>query len=216
MEKSKSYTSYHRDERGIALVMVLVLSGIGLALMTTLIYLIITGTQVSGLQKRYKTALEASMGGKDIVLQVLSMKDRDMSEITTYLASLTGMAASHTDPAGCIGGGFAGFQTKLRVSRSSWAGCDNTIAIDPSVSSTYDIKFELGVDPRYTVYAKIVDTIAGSEVSEDTKLRDDKVVDSQGEKIQVAGVPNLYTVEVLTENSSNPQEKAKLQVLYQY
>ena len=222
MKNIMTNNSKHRTERGIALVIVLILSAIGLGLMTTLIYLITTGTQVSGIQKRYKTALEASMGGKDIVLQVLSMKDRNMSEISTYLTSLTGMAASHTDPAGCTGGGFTGFQAKLRASTHvngalNWsAGCDNTIAIDPSVSSTYDMKFELGVDPRYTVYAKIVDTVAGSEVGEATKLKTGGVVASQGDVIQVAGVPNLYTVEVLTENSANPMEKARLQVLYQY
>jgi hypothetical protein len=218
MKKIIIYNSKPRTERGIALVIVLVLSAVGLGLMTTLIYLITTGTQVSGINKRYKTALEASMGGKDIVLDILSMKDRSMTEIDLYLDSLSGLDVTYRTPTTCTGGGFdPGLQTKLRASSSSWLGCDSTIAIDTSTATpNYDIKFELGVNPRYTVYAKIVDTIAGSEVGESTKLKSSGVVASQGDVIQVAGVPNMYTVEIQTENNSNPAEKAKLQVLYQY
>jgi hypothetical protein len=127
------------------------------------------------------------------------------------------MSASYRTPSACTGGGFTGLQAKLRASRSDWAGCDETLTIDTSTTTpNYDMKFEIGLNPRYTVYAKIVDTIAGSEVGESTKLKTSGVVASQGEVIQVAGVPNLYTVEIQTENSERPQEKARLQVLYQY
>ena len=54
------------NERGIALVMVLILSAIALAIMAALIYMITVGTQASGMQKRYRTALEAGKGGADI------------------------------------------------------------------------------------------------------------------------------------------------------
>jgi hypothetical protein len=49
--------SFLRSEKGIVLVVVLVLSAVALALMTAMIYMITIGTQISGLQKRYKTAL---------------------------------------------------------------------------------------------------------------------------------------------------------------
>jgi len=223
MEKLRIHDSKLRAEKGAALIIVIVLSAIGLGLMTTLIYLITTGTQVSGIQKRYKTAFEAGMGGKDIVLQVLSMKDRDITEINTFIDNLDdapGVTAALTPLSGCTdtaGVAPAGLQTKLRASLATWsAGCNHSLTIDPADDTTYDMRFELGTDPRYTVYAKIVDTVAGSEVAEDIGLKSGGVVASQADAIQVAGVPNLYTVEVQTENNDNRQERAKLQILYQY
>ena len=226
MERLRTHGSKLRAEKGAALIIVIVLSAIGLGLMTTLIYLITTGTQVSGIQKRYKTAFEAGMGGKDIVLQVLSMKDRSMTEINAFKTALNaaGVAAAYTTPSGCTDDdGVAplvpeGLQTKLRVSSvGGWsAGCSHSLTINPADPDTYDMRFELGTDPRYTVYAKIVDTVAGSEVAEDTGLKGGGVVASQADVIQVAGVPNLYTIEGQTENNDNRQEKAKMQILYQY
>src|SRR4030067_537165 len=63
-----------RNEKGIALVMVLVLSAIILIIMAGLIYMLITGTQISGMQKRYKTALEAGIGGADITYQIIGAR----------------------------------------------------------------------------------------------------------------------------------------------
>ncbi len=210
------------NQRGIALVMVLVLSAIGLALMTTLIYLITSGTQVSGIQKRYKTALDAGMGGKDVVLQVISMKDKSNTDINNVFSqlSLAGVTAVSTTPVECTdldGKAPAGLLTKLRASTSRWsANCDQSLAIDPATNTTYDMRFELGVTAKYIVYAKIVNTVEGSAVGENTGLRGSGVVTNQGDAIQVAGIPNLYTIEVEAENKANPQEKAKLQVLYLY
>lgn len=219
MKKIMIFNPKHQNDRGMALLIVLVLSAIGLGLMTTLIYLITSGTQVSGIQRRYRTALEASMGGKDVILEVLAMKDSSMTDIDAYLASLGDIVVTYRTPSSCTGmGGLTGFQAKLRTSSSSWVDCDSTIAVDTSTATpNYDMKFDLGIYPRYTVYAKIVDTISGSAVGAATKLRGGAgVLTSQGDAIQVAGVPNMYTVEIQTENSANPQERAKLQVLYQY
>ncbi len=215
------------NQKGIALVMVLVLSAIGLALMTTLIYLVTVGTQVSGVQKRYKTALEAGMGGKDIVLQVVSMKDKDFTDIeglfTAMNAAGAGITAAITTAPECKGNDagldYEGLQTKLRASFSTWSaecGLVKTLTIDPTVASTYDMKFRIGSGIQYDVYARIADTVSGSPVGNDAGLRGAGVVNNQGETIEVAGIPNLYTIEVLTENSANSQEKAKLQILYQY
>ena len=62
------------NEKGIALVMILILSAIALAIMAGLIYMITAGTQISGMQKRYKTALEAGKGGTDITYQLIAAR----------------------------------------------------------------------------------------------------------------------------------------------
>jgi hypothetical protein len=211
------------NQKGLALVMVLVLSGIGLALMTALIYLIHTGTEITGIQKRYKTAFEAGMGGKDLVIQILTMKDRPVSEVDTFITTLTGKGVtSARSPDGACSGvqdgvTYEGLKAKLMVETSLLsAGCSTTPVIDTSDAGTYDLSFQLGTGPRYTVYAKITDMVPGSEVGEETGLRTGGVVTDQSSSITTAGVANLYTIEVLTENSANPQEKAKMQILYQY
>jgi hypothetical protein len=58
-----------------------------LALMTTLIYMITTGTRISGLQKRYKTALEAGLGGADIFYQVIALRGQ-IADISSFTATL--------------------------------------------------------------------------------------------------------------------------------
>src|SRR4030042_4179922 len=63
-----------RNEKGITLVIVLILSLVALATISSLIFMIITGTQLSGLQKRYKTSLEAGMGGADVTYQLISAR----------------------------------------------------------------------------------------------------------------------------------------------
>jgi len=76
------------NEKGIALVMVLVLSAIILVIMAGLIYMLTTGTQLSGMQKRYKTALEAGMGGIDITYQIIALRG-ETSATSSLLSELS-------------------------------------------------------------------------------------------------------------------------------
>ena len=62
------------SESGIALVLVLVISVIALAIMSALIYMLTSGTQISGMQKRYRTAQEAGLGGADITYLMLASR----------------------------------------------------------------------------------------------------------------------------------------------
>ncbi len=54
------------NERGVALVMALILTLIILAAVSALLYLVTQGTMMSGYQKRYQTALEAAKGGMEL------------------------------------------------------------------------------------------------------------------------------------------------------
>ena len=60
---------YHRtmNERGIALVMVLVLALIGLAIVSALIFMVTQGTTMSGAMRFYRSAEEASVGTAEIL-----------------------------------------------------------------------------------------------------------------------------------------------------
>jgi len=191
------------NQKGIALVMVLMLSTIVLVIMAGLIYMLTTGTQLSGMQKRYKSALEAGMGGTDVIYQLIAARENPNIPLTNFL-----ITASNVGGVDCL-------TPKLNQPTSSWpAVCDNSLTINPDTQSTYDMQFDLGTAPTYRVYAKIVDTVEGNS-GEDEGLIKGGVVHSSGE-INVASIPFLYTIEVDAQNQANPAERAKLSILYQY
>ena len=221
-------------ERGIALVMILVLSAIALAIMAGLIYMITTGTQVSGMQKRYKTALEAGVGGSDITYHLIGLRGEPSSTasflnalstpVNLYPVITTPGLENCTTCSGCCGTNkegklFCGLAAKLNTPSTSWSSACNTdsVAINPAVLTTYDMRLDLGASPYPTdrVYAKIVDTVEGNTGGEEGLLGKGVVYAGSGE-ISVMKIPYLYTIEVDAENPSNPSERAKLSILYQY
>ncbi len=210
------------NEKGIALVMVLVLSTIVLVIMAGLIYMLTTGTQLSGMQKRYKTALEAGIGGADITYQITALRG-ETSATSSLLSELTVLNPVITTPNSCVTSSIAacatmtsymGIATKFNVPTDCWAGCDSSLTIDPDNAGTYDMQFDIGTAPIYRVYAKIADTVQGNSGGDEGLLKGG-VVHSTGE-INVASIPYLYTIEVDAQNQTNPAERAKLSILYQY
>ncbi len=55
-----------KDNKGIALVTSLMFTLISLTIVMALLYMVTLSTKVSGANKRYKTALEASYGGSEL------------------------------------------------------------------------------------------------------------------------------------------------------
>jgi hypothetical protein len=206
-----------KSEKGVALIMVLVMSAVVLAIMTALLYMVTSGTQISGFQKRYKTALEAAKGGSDAFYQVIAAGDT---------STLTGLSPSLNVSSSCSGTAVlsgatytTGFAAKLKVDSSNWStGCTKSLTIDPKDSATYDMKLPVG---NYTYYAKIVNTIEGNSAGGSTGLYTGSVITGGtgggggSSSIAVVSMPYLYTIEVDTENSSNPAERAKLSILYE-
>jgi len=187
------------NERGIALVMVLILSAIALAVMSGLIYMIIAGTQISGMQKRYKTALEAGMGGADVTYQLIGARGDP---------GISGIGLTITATSSCL-------TDKLNKSTANWgSGCDSSMTVG---SSSNDMYFDLGASPypTYRVYAKIVDTVEGNSAA-DEGLGGEGVTSSGSGEVIAVSMPYLYTIEVDAENKANPSERAKLSILYQY
>ena len=205
-----------RSEKGIALVMVLILSAIALAVMAGLIYMITAGTQISGMQKRYKTALEAGKGGSDVIYQFIAQK----GETSELLSNLSSISPAITTPNTCTGtnisgASFTGWAAKLNTPSTSWSGCDNSLNINTGTSTTYDMRFDIGVNPTYRVYGKVVDAIEGNSGGGESLLTGGVVASNSGE-VTVVSRPYLYTIEVDTENLTNPSERSKLSILYQY
>lgn len=217
------------NERGIALVIVMVLSAIALAVMSALIYMVVRGTEISGMQKRYATAYEAGKGGVDVATQVIALRG---SGLDTALAGL--IAYNATTPSSCvvnatqiesrtnqpcltgIGNFAAGLESKLNLPTECWKGCNSTATINPADATSFDMRFELGVAPlRYRVLGKIIDTKDGNAGGDEGLLKGGVVSANTGE-VAVQHRPFFYTIELDAQNTSVPAERAKINVLYQY
>src|SRR6185369_15647719 len=118
-----------RNKNGIALVTSLMFTLITLGIVMALLLMITRGTTVSGLNKRYKTALEASYGGteiftKDMFPFILRNYSGDTSLKTNVETAFGGSQLISPQVAGtsktCL-------QYKLTNSTSDWpSGCSNT------------------------------------------------------------------------------------------
>ena len=203
-----------RSEKGIALVMVLILAAIALAIMAGLIYMITSTTQISGMQKRYRTALEAGVGGVDVTYQLIAARGNpNIPGISFYFNNGT------TVPPPCMN---AKLNRTTDPASDKWGVCANytkatSMTIDPTDPDTYDFTLDLGSSlyQTYRAYGKIVNTVEGNSGG-DEGLIGKGVVSSGSGEITVVSVPYLYTIEVAAQSTSNPSEKARLSVLYQY
>jgi len=197
-----------RNEKGIALAMIMVLSVIALAVITGLIYMLTLTTQTSGLQKRYKTAYEAGLGGSDIMIQLIRQRgDPELGLSWGAFATdacLTAKLNTTTSEANwkdACGGDF----TKA-----------TTLAINTGDAGTYDFSFDFASTGfTYTAFAKIVETIEGNSGGDEGLIGKGVIASGSGE-ITVLSIPYFYTIEVDAENAANPNERAKISVLYEY
>jgi hypothetical protein len=106
----------------------------------------------------------------------------------------------------------AAVQIKLSGPIATWGSLNSSSTINPSVSTSYDMSTVLGT---YTVYAKIVDTVDGNSGADEGLVKTGVVNAGSGE-VTVMSVPYLYTIEVLSQSTTNATERSKLSVLYQY
>jgi hypothetical protein len=212
-----------RNEKGVVLIVVIILSAVSLVIMTALIYMITSGTQLSGLKKRYATALEAGGGGGDVFYQLIATR-AETADQASLIANLNtfGLNVTSTTPPECTGSDlisgatYTGLAAKLFTSSTTWTNCDSSLTIDPATASTYDMKMELGATTKYNVYAKIVATTDGNSGGGNLSLLNQGAVSSNSGVVEAMPLPYLYAIELVSENSAQSDERAKLSVLYQY
>ena len=174
------------------MVFVLILAAISLAMTLAMLIMVSRGSYVSGQQKRFRTAVEAGRGGMEAMFQLISNRGN--------------ADALYTMP------NPAAVQTKLAGPLATWGGLDNSSTINPAVATSYDMTIDLGA---YRVYTKIVDTVDGNS-SADEGLIKTAVVNAGSGEVTVVSVPYLYTIEVLSQSTTNATERSKLSILYQY
>jgi len=147
---------YARNEEGMALVMSLILAVITLAFSAALIYMVTQGTRMSGLEKRYATALDAAKGGVEVILGAINDGG--------YVAD-SNITVENFD---CL-------NEKLNKKTEYWnkdyttdppgdlAYCTLPNATWTNAKEEPDITFSLGSGKdQYNLYLKIIDTVKGN------------------------------------------------------
>lgn len=174
------------------MVFVLILAAITLAMTMAMLFMSGQGSFVSGQQKRYRTAGEASRGGMEAMFQVIADRGVPTVPFTNQVIGAT-------------------LVNKLAFPTTTWVGLDNTMTINPTDNTSYDMRVDLGI---YRVFTKVVDTIDGNSGA-DLGLEKFGTGSGSGE-VTVVSVPYLYTIEVLAQSVNNPTDRSRVSVLYQY
>ncbi|MDA8388926.1 MAG: hypothetical protein M0Z58_09740 [Nitrospiraceae bacterium] len=185
------------DESGMTLVIVIVLAAVALIIMSGLIYMATSGTEVSGMGKRYSTALEAAVGGTDAARGLIDSRDANNFKLPAVQATFSNALCTNT---------------KLLKPTSEWTtnGCPANSYSWTIGAGNYDMSLSLG---NYTVYAKIVDTIPGNTAAA-TGLEKTGVVEADSGTLAVPAVPYIYTIETLSK--ANTPERSKVSAVYEY
>lgn len=181
------------NDHGIALVTAMILALIAMAIAVATIYMILQSTEVSGIKKRYTTALGASKGAAEGTALLISLYGSIPSDMT---------GISTISNASC-------FETKLMERKVNWGSCDTGSTVS---SSSYDIKFDFG---DYGAYGKIVDTIPGNTLVGESLEVKGVVSGSQSGYIKnPTTVPYMYKLEIRSEKTGNPQDSSDISALY--
>jgi hypothetical protein len=210
-----------RNEDGIALVTSLMLTMITLIMILSLLYMVTSGLQRSGANKRYKSALEASYGGASIAMKdliPLVMQNYSAPNFAATLQSAyngTGGAtvvwpSSMTQWQKCI-------QSKLKNPTSGWGSvCSSSnSSLNPKISPDFQLTLPGTSNTQFTVYSKIVDTVTGNTDVSGVNLQGSGVTESSS-YIVPQHYPYIYRIEIEAERQQNPSEKSELSVLYGY
>jgi len=230
-----------RNEKGLALVTVLILSLIALAIISTLIFMVTQGTKVSGFYKRYSTSLDAGYGGAEIVTSLVF--NRGILAIpsnATYFptgvnypsqcvcadADLANEVYALPSPDSCLCRKLC-FPPYKSDGTYNWgvAGTGVCPVDGTSMNAVVspDMQFNLsGTGTDYQVSAKIVDTTLGV-----TDLSGERLSCGTGTGYPCEGfrgepTPYLYRIEVDTRgnpanpNAANLKEKSRLSILYAF
>ena len=220
-----------RNEKGIALVLVLILSVIALAIVSSLLFMLSQGTIFSGSQKFYRTSEEAGFGGVELTTQYLASRGQLDIPALPGLSFTSGCNCNdpyvYNDNIDLMTGAASNRCDKLCNPTANWpAAVDESgvagiqVSLDPSIGP--DMQYTLpGLQPvSYTVFAKVVDTVQGNSdvggLVMSGELGGAGVVASNSGLVSPPHNPYLYRLEVQAQATNNPREHARMSVLYIY
>jgi len=209
-----------KNERGIALVLVLILSLIALAIVSSLLYMATMGTRTSGAEKFYRTADDAAFGGTRIALDMVINNFDNAAAGGALSAPFQAQLLSVLDDQACI---------RQKLSRAPGAGFVNWTECEPSrrtlnAADTPDMTFQLngvtadGMPNPYNVFVKVVDTIegntAGTASSSESGLATGGVGGGGASVVTPQRRSWIYRIEVEATDTASQRERATYSMLY--
>lgn len=201
---------YTDNNKGFALITSLMLTMLSLTIVMALLLMITQGTQMSGLNKKYKTSIEASYGGAEILARnVMPFVMQNYSSATLKTDLESEFYPVHLDvvSASCL-------QTKLRKPTSAWPSiCSSTPNPKQSPDITYTMEATAG-NP-FIVYSKIVHTTSGNTDISGIALEGTGVAESSS-ILSPQHFPYIYRLEVQGERQNSAGAQANIEVLYAY
>lgn len=199
------------NQKGIALITSLMLTLISLTIIMGLYYLLEQSTKISGAQKRYKTALEASYGGAEVVLKdviPLVFQGYSTNKIHDQFTA-EGLDMQFASGTACL-------KEKLNQPTSEWSSsCSSTVKAKSMSDMSFNLQATGASTVPYTVFTKIIDTLKGNSDTSGLQLEGSGVAESSP-VITPQHFPFVYRVEVQAERQVNALEQANLSVLYAY
>ncbi|MHB8880589.1 MAG: hypothetical protein ACYC69_03650 [Thermodesulfovibrionales bacterium] len=204
-----------RNEKGVALVMVLIFALIGLAIVSGMMFMITQGTMMSGSNKQFRSADEAGLGGTEIAIEYIKNNANPPIGLQNVVNAPNILCLSD----------------KVGVSRGSWSSSSWTNCTTAVPAVNIDLDPTLGTDMTYTlpgteagrtftIFTKIVDTVKGNTDSSGVvtggKLGGEAVSASNSGIVTPPTYPSMYRVEVQTQDTLNPRERSRYSLLYAY
>lgn len=205
-------------EKGVALVMALIVVSVAAGIFAAVMYFALTGTEVSGLQRKYQSSKEASLGAIDVLTKDLLPRVMGGTNLSAAVAALIKPAAvlpaitADTGKDAC-------FTAKLMTSTSDWPGGTCESGTDPTLNPdvVFNLKGKSDQTKPYVVSMKIIDTISGNSDKTGVVLDlGSGVVDDASSLIRIQHFPFLYTIVTDARQQGSTLERANIEVLYAY
>lgn len=199
-----------QQEKGVALVTSLIMTLISLTIVMSVMYMITQSIVQTGTIKRYKTALEASYGGTDLIMKEFVPKIMDnITNAKTYLeGTYTALSLSVPTTDTCL-------NDKLTKETSQWdASCSAVTSANKNPDFTFMLPSATGGQP-YAIYSKIIDTVMGNSDISGLELEGGAVTEALL-VVKPQHIPYVYRLEIQAEKATNATERANISVLYGY
>ncbi len=191
------------NERGLALVMALVLGLVGMLMITAILYMVGTGTWIGGSKKRYQTALSASHGAMTFFAREVIQRGLGGTSLTALEAAYPGMLSRNASD--------VNFAKKL--SETGTLGVSGYPGDNPDATLTFTFT---APTPNMTINTAIVGTSRGNSGTSSNVLVGGGVVNNSSGTVTPQHIPYLYQTEVQTQSGIFARERARLSGIYVY
>lgn len=200
-----------KNNDGIALVTALMLTLISLTIVMAIMFIITQSINQSSQLKKYRTALDASYAGSEIVLKdVLPVVLQNYSS-----PSLGSTVEGAFNNVGLTVLNQACLQGKLTKNTSAWPANCGDISSEPKKSPDMSFTLQAASGNPFIVYSKIVSTVVGNSDTGGLQLEGSGVAESSS-LLTPQHFPYIYTMEIQGERQNNPTTKANIEILYAY